>query len=353
MTINELHRRVKNQLERKRPFVLFSSFNDDSCSAHFQTDNNAYKVSDFSESGFVLAPFDLNSTTYLIPNSHSEVFHFTPDSFSNKPVTFDAISYDRDRHIQLIKQAIDNIKTTALRKVVLARNAVFSFDEIDIVAFFLTLLNTYPKAYIYCWYHPETGAWLGASPETLLTINNATVQTVALAGTQIYKDSLDVTWDNKNIEEQQFVTDYLHRVLSTQLSKIQISDPKTARAGHLIHLKSVLTGTLKHSKLALNDLIHSIHPTPAVCGSPKAMATAFIQNNEPLDRAFYSGFLGQINQKHHSDTPETDLVVNLRCMHINGTEVTLFAGGGITSKSVPEIEWEETESKIQTLKTIF
>jgi isochorismate synthase len=40
-------------------------------------------------------------------------------------------------------------------------------------------------------------------------------------------------------------------------------------------------------------------------------------------------------------------------MHLNGDEATLFAGGGITSKSDPETEWSETEAKLRTIKSVL
>ena len=49
----------------------------------------------------------------------------------------------------------------------------------------------------------------------------------------------------------------------------------------------------------------------------------------------------------------TNLVVNLRCMHITDLKATLVAGGGITSKSDQEKEWEETEAKLRTISSVF
>ena len=353
MTINDLYRRVKTQVNQQKPFVLYSSFNDDSCHAFFQSDKKSHIVSDFSESGFIFAPFDLNRPTYIIPNLKSELINFTPRFIKKSPSLFQEIQNDPKVHVKLVKQALDAINSTDLHKIVLARKAEFEFQDIDVIALFLSMFTAYPEAYSYCWYHPKTGFWLGASPETLLNLNQNKVETVALAGTQRYNGSLEIIWDDKNREEQKFVTDFLEETLLDQLDQLCISEPKTVRAGHLVHLKSVLTGTLKQSDNNLERLIKSIHPTPAVCGLPKAKAQHFILQNETIDRSFYSGFLGQINSSNDNSTKGSNLVVNLRCMHVDETKVTLFAGGGITSKSNPEKEWQETEAKIRTLKTIF
>lgn len=352
MTLNDLHQRVNNQIKQQKPFVLFSSFHDDFCSALFQFDKTEYTTFNFSESGFVLAPFDMNRETFIIPHSKSEFVNFIPDSTDESFFLFNESQTDPEKHIELVKKAVDFINTTELQKVVLARNAEFEFQEIDILVLFLRVCKSYPEAFTYCWFHPKTGVWLGASPETLLSITHNVVRTVALAGTKIYDDTLDVAWDDKNFEEQKFVSDYLQTSLSHELDQIQVSKPTTVRAGHLVHLQSVLTGLLKTSNNDLRNLIQNIHPTPAVCGLPKALAQEFIIQNETFDRSFYSGFLGQINLSNNNIL-STNLVVNLRCMHIENTKVTLFAGGGITSKSIPENEWHETEAKIGTLKSIF
>ena len=60
-----------------------------------------------------------------------------------------------------------------------------------------------------------------------------------------------------------------------------------------------------------------------------------------------------INQYKTSKVKYSNLVVNLRCMNIDSGIITLFAGGGITNKSDSEKEWEETELKINTLKTLL
>jgi len=98
----------------------------------------------------------------------------------------------------------------------------------------------------------------------------------------------------------------------------------------------------------LGDFVAELHPTPAVCGLPKNLADDFIKENEKHDRKYYSGYLGpwKLNQ-------EVNLFVNLRCMEITCDQFVLYAGGGITSKSIPEREWEETIQKAKTLLDVI
>ena len=78
----------------------------------------------------------------------------------------------------------------------------------------------------------------------------------------------------------------------------------------------------------------------------------FIRTNETINREYYSGFLGEINIPNENQIPVTNLVVNLRYAFENNF-ATLFAGGGITSKSDVDKEWNETEEKLNTIKSIL
>lgn len=98
----------------------------------------------------------------------------------------------------------------------------------------------------------------------------------------------------------------------------------------------------------LGDVLKNLHPTPAVCGIPKADTYQFICNEEGYDRQYYSGIIGRLNP-----ASDTQLYVNLRCMRIDKHTATLFAGSGILTSSTAESEWEETCEKMKTMQTIL
>ena len=85
----------------------------------------------------------------------------------------------------------------------------------------------------------------------------------------------------------------------------------------------------------------------------KIISYGLIRNKETINRAYYSGFLGEINRPKEKQILHTSLVVNLRCMHFENNFATLFAGGGITSKSDVHKEWNETEEKLNTIKSVL
>ena len=91
-------------------------------------------------------------------------------------------------------------------------------------------------------------------------------------------------------------------------------------------------------------MLDLLHPTSAVCGMPKEFAKEFIRSHEKFDREFFSGYLGPVNLDE-----ETHLFVNLRCMQLNHSNATLYAGAGVTEDSIPHNEWVETQLKCDTL----
>ena len=92
------------------------------------------------------------------------------------------------------------------------------------------------------------------------------------------------------------------------------------------------------------ELLEALHPTPAVCGSPKDEAMNLIRKLEEKDREYYCGIVGPARIRG-----STNLFVNLRCMRVFEDKIRLHAGGGITKDSDPEAEWMETENKCQTM----
>ena len=220
----------------------------------------------------------------------------------------------------------------------------------------LKLLQKYENAFVYVWFHPKVGMWLGATPETLVKVDDYQFRTMSLAGTQLYNSNESIQrtiWKSKELEEQQLVTDFIENQLKDIGKELHVDKTETVRAGNLLHLKTKVTGVLKENS-NLETLIRALHPTPAVCGLPRDLANDFIVNNENYKRTFYTGFLGELNlNSSNSETKNSQLFVNLRCMRIENQKATIYVGGGITKDSNAAKEWEETVSKALTMKQVL
>ena len=253
------------------------------------------------------------------------------------------------RYKQAFTRFMEPLQKKSFKKLVLSRPAFYPLNEdFSPLGTFIKACNEYPRMMIYLCHTPATGTWMGSTPEIMISGHGEKWNTVALAGTMPVKDSQETAeWSEKNKEEQALVAEYIRKIIKKHGRKMTEQGPYTARAGQLVHLKTDFHFQLKETGF-LGDLLKELHPTPAVCGLPKKEAYAFIPENEGYERRYYSGFIGWLD-------PEgaTDIYVNLRCMEIRSNEAKLYAGGGILASSEVQLEWEETEEKLKTMKNIL
>lgn len=319
------------------------------------------RLHDFSgldgKSGFVIAPFRITSETPIeiirpdvLLKGEKTIFKYFADFVVESPVSqtniqsqshLDSLEKYKSK-FEIFHSAIDEEK---FQKLVLSRTADYK-KESDFSAgeSFRRACSKYPYNFIFLCYTPCTGTWMGISPELLVSEENGTSKTVALAGT---KDLNTEKWDDKNRHEQQIVVDYMRQQLSGAGYKFKESDPFTVQSGNINHLKTEFSFNLT-DRNKIGDLLELLHPSPAVCGFPKEDAFDFIGKQEGYDRRYYSGFVGPLNIQNNSG-----LYVNLRCMQIGDDILRLYAGGGLLSSSDMLSEWKETENKLQTILAVI
>jgi isochorismate synthase len=346
--------KAKNQFEQNLPFVIYKKPNDNAIIGLFQRNDTLFEVNDFTEKGFVFASFDGNKIV-LIPENESEILNvvLNKNSAAIPEKEYDLPNEsDRNNFENLVAKGIQAIENNEFKKVVLSRKETVDILDFDLVGTFEKLVQLYPSTFVYCFFHPKVGMWLGATPEQLLKSKDSVFETIALAGTQKDTGSNEVFWHKKEEEEQQFVTDYIVEILSEVAADVLVSKPYSVKAGSIWHIKTDISGVL-NSDFGLQQVIQLLHPTPAVCGLPKQQSKAFIVENEHYDRTFYTGFLGELNSSFATDSVSSNLFVNLRCMEICDTQANLFMGCGITKDSIPEKEWEESINKSLTMKRIL
>ncbi|MDJ0646840.1 MAG: isochorismate synthase [Flavobacteriaceae bacterium] len=349
MKLEKLFQKLENTYRAQRPFAVYRKPNDTNVIGYFQNNVVPHYLGDYSDKGFIFAPFNRNEKALFIPQNASEnwVVQGTEALQSNSTnivLQVSDLNNQKKQHLKLVEKGIGFIKQGTAQKIVLSRKESLTFKEFSISSAFKKLVHQYANALIYVWFHPKSGLWIGATPERLLSVSKNKFSTMALAGTQVYQGIAAVKWQNKEKEEQQYVTDFIKSSIGDLVTQLRISKPYTMKAGNLLHLRTDLAGILtKNEDLGL--LIEKLHPTPAVCGVPTNIARDFIVNNEEYDREFYTGFLGELSLNE-----QTDLFVNLRCMKIDENRANIFVGGGITSESDAEREWQETVEKSKVIK---
>lgn len=353
--MTDLFLKLKIHQEQKLPYVLFCKPDSDRIVGLFQKNDHLYFLETFEEKGFVFGQFDADEIPY-IPIEYSDVYVET--SKKSKYYFDDKISnvnrfVGKDYFEELVGKALNSIQNKEFQKVVLSRKEEITIQNFDVETMLNKMIQQYSNAFKYCFFHPKIGTWIGATPEQFLKTDGNIFKTVALAGTQLATKSNTITWQNKEEEEQQLVTDFIVESLEDLVKEITISTPYSQKAGNMWHIKTDISATLK-SKKTLKKVIAALHPTPAVCGLPKHSAKNFIRENEGYNREYYSGFLGELNLDLVTfKTAQTDLFVNLRCLKILKDKAQLFIGCGITKDSNPEAEYIETINKSMTMKMII
>lgn len=354
---------ISGMIDQNIPFFLYRLPNEINVHCGVLSNSKLQKApidSFIGKEGFIFAPFE-----------KTDVYLLTPDYLFNLPSDFQALdelmlqlSFPKyqedislaiegsyDEYITQCSHYIEQIRAGKAEKAILARcvksnhltrqNAGYIFSQLE---------ACYKDACIFLVNLPGVVTWIGASPETLLKVQNDTFVTMALAGTRKWEDGVTEfvgAWPVKEKREQAIVTEYIYnKLMSAQIKRVTCDPLSVKKAGGIGHLQTVIHGTLSRNQIA--NLITTLHPTPAVCGSPTFEALTMIHEIESLPRDFYAGYLGY--QEANGDLA---LFVNLRSARLLNEYGLLYVGGGITADSVPEDEWEETCLKARTILNVL
>lgn len=237
-------------------------------------------------------------------------------------------------YLKKIEKTVEIIQQNELKKLVIARKKIVNYATIDFPNSFLNLCKKYPSAFVYA-FSEHNLAWMGAFSEALGIYDKKTkkFQTMSLAGTLPIAEN----WSQKEIEEQQPVSDYIWDVLKSYSKTVEQSQTYDHPSGNIKHLRTDFSIEIEEEHV--QNLLQDLHPTPAVCGIPKDICQEKILELEGFSREFYAGY---------SRIETEDFLysfVNLRCAKFYTDHAEIFVGGGITKDSSPEKEWQETELK--------
>lgn len=351
MSLNLLIEKSTQHLNAGKPFVLYSLPEQRDVKGLFQKDQTCFHFEENMNNGFIFQPFQIDTEGYAIPEERAEVISQSFDDWKPRRNTIpsNANETSKEAYQKLVEDAKNLIASKKIHKIVTSRKCSYPLKNYNVGVLIDTLFPLYSKAFRYVWYHPDTGLWCGATPELLLESDGACFKTMALAGTKPNDGIHKVEWGEKERDEQQLVVDDITSKLQSILSVIKISKTTNHTAGSLVHLRTDISGFIKKGKGSLFSIAHTLHPTPAVCGTPTKTSFNFITDQEGYDREFYTGYLGVLGNEQKGSS----LFVNLRCMKIEGNQAHIYVGGGITQGSEPELEWIETENKQQTMLRVL
>ena len=243
------------------------------------------------------------------------------------------------------RAALNEIERGSLKKVVLTRCAHFeSADVLATTALLATLARRHAQCTIYG-VGQAGSAFIGATPEHLVSLHNGIVRADALAGTAWLSATSEAgalkLQNPKNSHEQQLVVDAVRAALAPLCATLDPPQaPEIMQLRALQHLRTRISGRLR-AGVDLFDLLAHLHPTPAVGGTPTIAARQWLRAHGEQRAAWYTGGIGWIDRQGNGE-----IAVPLRCANIKGKQAELFAGAGIVAGSDPVQELAETEVKL-------
>ncbi len=258
----------------------------------------------------------------------------------------DAVTWRRQ-----VERTLAAIHDGRLAKLVLARTATVRADQaFDPLRVVRRLRAGYPGCAVFAVRQGDATV-VGASPERLVAVEGRRLATAALAGTvgRGGGPSADrrlaetLRHDPKERAEHALVVDDVRARLAGICHEVQAPDePAVLATETLQHLHTPIVARLR-TGAGLLDAVAALHPTPAICGTPRAAALAALRRHEGIVRGWYGGGVGWIA----GDTGE--ISVALRAGLLCGRSATLYAGAGIVAGSQWERELEETRLKLRPL----
>ena len=223
-----------------------------------------------------------------------------------------------------------------------------------------SLLNTYrvlrttnPSPYMF-YFSSDDIEIAGASPETLVKLENGVLHTFPLAGTrprgknpqedeQLEKELLA---DEKERAEHNMLVDLgrndlgkISRFGSVQVEKYMSIE----RYSHVMHIGSTVRGEIREDKNAL-DAVDAVLPAGTLSGAPKIRAMQIINELENNKRGIYGGAIGYIDFTGNLDT-----CIAIRIAFKKNGKVFVRSGAGIVADSIPENEYQECINKAKAV----
>jgi isochorismate synthase len=270
------------------------------------------------------------------------------------PVQRTSLAPHPSGYASAVDSAVRRIRAGELSKVVLARTLLLDAGrELDPRQLLWRLRAVDPDSFTFAAPTTGRGVLLGASPEMLVSRSGPEVRANPLAGSAPRFGDPDedrasgrgLLASAKDREEHAITADAVADALEPYCEALERSaEPTLLGTANVWHLSTRFRGRLREPAPSVLELVGALHPTPAVCGTPRDAARATIAELEPFDRGWYAGPVGWVDA--HGDG---EWAIALRCAELRGQSARLFAGAGIVAASDPAGELDETDRKFRAL----
>lgn len=256
-----------------------------------------------------------------------------------------------EEHRQLVKKMISHIKRGDVFQIVPSRafSTTFQGDEFNV---YRALRSINPSPYLFYFDYGDFKLF-GSSPESQITIRNNKATIYPIAGTfkrtgnieEDRKIADSLKKDAKETSEHVMLVDLARNDLSRHCQNVHVESYKEPQFySHVIHLVSKVSGEIKPGSNPF-DIVADTFPAGTLSGAPKHKALTLIDQNEGMQRSFYSGaigFMGFNGDFNHA--------IMIRSFLSRQNTLHYQAGGGIVLDSDPEMELQEVNNKIAALR---
>ena len=217
------------------------------------------------------------------------------------------------------------------------------------------LRTTNPSPYMF-YFSGADGEITGASPETLVKLEQGTLHTFPLAGTRprgaTEEEDLaleaELLADEKERAEHNMLVDLGRNDIGkiSQIGSVKVEKYMSIeRYSHVMHIGSTVVGSIREDRDAL-DAVDAILPAGTLSGAPKLRACEIINELENNKRGIYGGAIGYL-----SFTGNLDVCIAIRLAFSKNGKVFIRSGAGIVADSVPEREYKECIQKAAAVMT--
>ncbi|MFB6133263.1 MAG: anthranilate synthase component I [Halanaeroarchaeum sp.] len=256
---------------------------------------------------------------------------------------------DYERAVERAKEAVFDGE---IYQAVVSRTRKIE-GRVDPVDLYESMRAVNPSPYMYLLSHGDRTI-VGASPETLVSVDGQTVLNNPIAGTCARGTSPvedrrlagEMLADEKERAEHTMLVDLARNDVRRVSRPGSVEVPEFMRVlkySHVQHIESTVTGTLRGDRDAF-DAVRSSFPAGTLSGAPKVRAMELIHEFESSPRGVYGGGVGYVSWQG-----DADFAIVIRTVTIDHGEpdtLRIRAGAGVVADSVPEREFEETESKM-------
>ncbi|MBD5533676.1 MAG: anthranilate synthase component I [Lachnospiraceae bacterium] len=260
--------------------------------------------------------------------------------------------FSKEEYCEMVVQAKNHIREGDIFQVVLS-NRVEADMEGSLFDAYRVLRTTNPSPYMF-YFSSDDIEIAGASPETLVKLEDGKLYTYPLAGTRprgatpeedeaLEKELLA---DEKERSEHNMLVDLGRNDIGkiSKIGSVKVEQyMNIERYSHVMHIGSTVSGMERDDKDAL-DAVDAILPAGTLSGAPKLRACEIINELEDNKRGIYGGAIGYLDFTGNMDT-----CIGIRLAFAKNGKVFIRSGAGIVADSVPENEYQECINKAKAV----